>query len=247
MHNSDDDDPKFRLRPRKPPIYRERKSAQAWSIAFRTVMKHARMSRAGRRNGTGGRSPSFLQNCAVRVSYSSNRVAGHWRAHGRYLARENASMESDKAGFNAEGAAVDIAATLQQWQSNSDPRLWKLILSPEFGERVEPQRFARDVMKGMEADLRTSLDWVAVAHFNTEHPHVHVALRGVDKNGVEFKLPRDYVKNGLRGVAQHFVTAQIGHRTEQDAALAFQRQVPEQRLTPLDRSGYPYGPLAFIR
>lgn len=145
-------------------------------------------------------------------------------------------MEPEKSGFSAEAAAVDIAATLQEWQSAPDPRLWKVILSPEFGERVDLQRFARDVMKRIEAELRTPLDWVAVAHFNTEHPHVHIALRGVSRNGLEFKLVKDYVKNGIRAVAQHLVTAQIGYRTEQDATLAFQRQVPEQRLTPLDRT-----------
>jgi hypothetical protein len=171
----------------------------------------------------------------VRVSYSTNHVAGHWRAHGRYLSREAASLETEKAGFGAETNGVDIASTLQQWQANSDRRLWKLILSPEFGERLDLQRFARDVMSRMESDMHTSLDWVAVAHFNTDHSHVHIALRGVDKNGSEFKLPREYVKEGVRAVAQHFVTAQLGHRTEQDAALAYQRQVPEQRLTPLDR------------
>jgi len=198
-------------------------------------MKYARMSRAGGRGASGRPRSSFLQNCAVRVSYSSNQVAGHWKAHGRYLARENASLVPEQAGFSAMEAAVDVASTLQEWQSRADPRLWKLILSPEFGERIELQRLTRDFMSGMEANLGTPLDWVAVAHFNTEHPHVHIALRGLDKNGVEFKLPRDYVQNGLRAVAQHCVTVQIGHRTEQDASLAYQRQVPEQRLTPLDR------------
>jgi hypothetical protein len=144
-------------------------------------------------------------------------------------------MEPDKAGFSATASAVDVSSTLQHWQSNADPRLWRLIFSPEFGERVDLQQFTRDVMKRMEADLRIPLDWVAVSHFNTEHPHVHVALRGVDKNGAEFKLAKDYVKSGLRAIGQHFVTTQIGHRTEQDAAVAFQRQVPERRLTPLDR------------
>jgi len=56
-------------------------------------------------------------------------------------------------------------------------------------------------MSRLESDLHTSLDWVAVAHFNTEHPHVHVALRDLDTTGEEFKLDRDYVKNGLRAVA----------------------------------------------
>ena len=115
------------------------------------------------------------------------------------------------------------------------PRLWKLIISPEFGERLNLQRLTRDVMGRMETDLNRSLEWVAVVHFNTEHPHVHVALRGVDASGEAFKLDRDYVRNGLRSVAQHFATVQLGYRTEQDATLAFRRQVPLQRFTPLDR------------
>jgi hypothetical protein len=90
-------------------------------------------------------------------------------------------------------------------------------------------------MNRMASDLHTSLDWVAVVHFNTEHPHVHVALRGVDANGEAFKLDRDYIRNGLRAVAQHFATVQLGYRTEQDATVALRRQVPLQRFTPLDR------------
>ena len=54
-------------------------------------------------------------------------------------------------------------------------------------------------------------------------------------DGAEFKLDREYVRNGLRSVAQHFATVQLGYRTEQDATLALRRQVPLQRFTPLDR------------
>jgi type IV secretory pathway VirD2 relaxase len=198
-------------------------------------MKYARISRAGQRQGSVRPRPSHLQHCAVRVSYSSNRIAGHWYAHGRYVARESASLEPEKSGFGAQAVGVDIASRLREWQDGSDPRMWKLILSPEFGERLDLQRLTRDVMSRMASDLHTSLEWVAVAHFNTEHPHVHVALRGVDTNGEAFKLDRDYVKNGLRVVAQHFATVQIGYRTEQDATFAARRQVPLQRFTPLDR------------
>lgn len=163
-------------------------------------------------------------------------MAGHWRAHGRYIARESASTEPEKSGFGAKTVGVDIASELQNWQSGTDPRLWKLIISPEFGERLDLKQLTRDVMGRMESDLHTSLEWVAVSHFNTEHPHVHVALRGVDTQGEEFNLDRDYIKNGLRAVAQHFATVQLGYRTEQDATVALKRQVPLQRFTPLDRS-----------
>jgi len=198
-------------------------------------MKYARSSRAGRRQqGVRPRPPHF-QHCSVRVTYSSNRVTGHWRAHGKYIARESASLQSEKTGFSQAGTAVEIPSKLHEWQESADPRLWKLIISPEFGERLDLQRLTRDVMGRMETDLHMSLEWVAAAHFNTEHPHVHVALRGVDASGEAFKLDRDYIRNGLRAVAQHFATVQLGYRTEQDATLAFRRQVPLQRFTPLDR------------
>ena len=84
-------------------------------------------------------------------------MAGHWRAHGRYIARESASQEPEKAGFGAETTGVDIASELRNWQDGADPRLWKLIISPEFGERLDLQRLTRDVMSRIESDLHTSL------------------------------------------------------------------------------------------
>ncbi len=198
-------------------------------------MKYARSSRTARRQQAARSRPAHFQHCSVRVTYSSNRVTGHWRAHGKYIVRESASLQSEKTGFSAETTGVDIPLRLHGWQEARDPRIWKLIISPEFGERLDLQRLTRDVMSRMEADLHTSLEWAAVAHFNTEHPHVHIALRGLDKSGEEFRLDREYVSNGLRSVAQHFATVQLGYRTEQDATLALRRQVPLQRFTPLDR------------
>ena len=134
-----------------------------------------------------------------------------------------------------ETTGVDIPLRLHGSGKAGDPRIWKLIISPEFGERLDLQRLTRDLMSRMETDLNTSLEWAAVSHFNTEHPHVHIALRGQDKRGEEFRLDREYVSNGLRSMAQHFATVQPGCRTEQDAGLALRRQVPLQRFTPLDR------------
>ena len=77
-----------------------------------------------------------------------------------------------------------MKATLDGWQHAGDERMWKLIISPEFGERVDLPKLTQrsdgeDGLTTREADL----EWVAVTHHNTEHPHVHVALRGVDRTG----------------------------------------------------------------
>ncbi len=90
-------------------------------------------------------------------------------------------------------------------------------------------------MKAMEKDLGTELEWVAVAHHNTEHPHVHVALRGVRSDRQPLQLERQYIKEGIRGLAEDFCTRQLGYRTELDAAEAERREVQEKRFTSLDR------------
>ena len=61
--------------------------------------------------------------------------------------------------------------------------MFKLIISPEFGERLDLQGHTRALMAQMARDLGTTLEWVAASHYNTRHPHVHVALRGIDGRG----------------------------------------------------------------
>jgi type IV secretory pathway VirD2 relaxase len=164
-------------------------------------------------------------------------------------------MDPTATGFDVTTRGLDVAATLEGWQSARDQRLWKIIISPEFGERSDLTQLTRELMARMEKDQATQLEWVAVGHFNTEHPHVHVALRGVSKNGEEIRLPRDYVKSGLRSIAEDLCTRQLGHRTEMDAFEAERREIREKRFTSLDRmilrgaepnSEDPYSTLAVI-
>jgi hypothetical protein len=48
-------------------------------------------------------------------------------------------------GFNDKGDAIDLTTALDGWQRSGDERMWKLILSPEFGERVDLQRLTREL------------------------------------------------------------------------------------------------------
>jgi type IV secretory pathway VirD2 relaxase len=163
--------------------------------------------------------------------YAKNATAGQWRAHGRYIARESATREGDPkaVGFDNRGESIDIAERLEGWQRAGDDRLWKLIVSPEFGDRADLRRLTRDLVSRMERDLGTPLEWVAVTHHNTEHPHVHIALRGIDAEGRPLGLSRDYVKQGIREIAEDLCTRQLGYRTESDAAAARRREVHQHR------------------
>jgi hypothetical protein len=161
-------------------------------------------------------------------------VRGEWRAHGRYLERESAAHGD--TGFNARESDVEVSRMLQDWQADNDQLLWKIIISPEFGDRADLQRLTRDLMVRLGEDLGGSLEWVAVAHRNTEHPHVHVALRGIAADGQALRLSRDYVKRGVREIAEDLCTRQMGFRTALDAAEAERRAIPETRFTSLDRA-----------
>ena len=231
----------FRLRPPRP--RGPEGETKVWSESYKALIRLVRMTRKpphvgrGTSHSAGGMTPRpHRQRCAVRITYSSNRVRGQWAAHGRYLARESATREADgrRTGFSAESYGIDPAKTLSEWQRAGDLRVFKVILSPEFGERLDLERLTRELLSRMQRDLGTHLDWVAVAHFNTGHPHIHVVLRGQTDAG-PLKLGRDYIQHGIRQQAENLCTAQLGFRTELDALQAERREVDADRVTSLDR------------
>ncbi len=233
-----DEDREFRLRPTKPRVVRN--EGAAWSNGFKLLMHYARSSRKTSNRGAGGKGKGrrpYHQRCAIRVTYLKNRIRGQWRAHGRYLARESATFDNDAkaVGFNRASSGIDIVRQLENWQGAGDELLWKLIVSPEFGDRVDLSRLTRDLIKQMEKDLGTELEWAAVEHHNTEHPHVHMVVRGIRSDGGSLRLSRDYVQQGIRSVVEDLCTRQLGYRTELDAIESERREITEKRFTSIDR------------
>src|SRR5689334_19970178 len=101
-------------------------------------MSGDRKKKSGGYSGSGRRQP-MSQRCAVRVTYSRNKNAGQWKAHGYYLARERATEKAERnaAGFTRSERGVDIPHRLDGWQQAGDERLFKIIVSPEFGDRID--------------------------------------------------------------------------------------------------------------
>jgi type IV secretory pathway VirD2 relaxase len=240
------DEPPVRLRPRKSK-HGPNDNPRKYTGVLRSMLRLAQMSKRGQetrsrfgegRAGGSARAPrTFNQRVAVRVSYSANKNPGQWKAHGRYIARESATQggRAAEAGFNATDQNLGIATTLDNWQSAGDERLFKIIVSPEFADRLNLQQHARNLMQRMERDLGTQIEWVAAVHHNTEHPHVHIAVRGVDEEGRPLRLPRDYVRAGLRGRAEEIATEALGYRTPEHAQEAQRREIAQNRYTSLDR------------
>ena len=232
----------FRLRPRRPPSRTYVGSDRRCADGLRRLLRIVQMSgRRGKRRTSiymrSAHAAKFLQRVAVRVTYSTNKTSGQWKAHGHYVARENATQKENikTVGFSATETAIDVAQRLASWQSAGDKRMFKIIVSPEFGKRMDLEKHTRDLLNRIERSLLTKLEWAAAVHHNTEHPHVHIALRGLDDRGAALRLPRAFIQSGIRRHAEELATRELGFRTEREAIEAQRREVQQLRFTSLDR------------
>jgi type IV secretory pathway VirD2 relaxase len=91
-------------------------------------------------------------------------------------------------------------------------------------------------MRQMEEDLGTRLDWVAVDHFNTGHPHSHVIVRGRDDRGKDLIIAQDYITDGVRLRAQERATLEFGPETDRELRSKLRAEVPAERFTRIDRA-----------
>jgi type IV secretory pathway VirD2 relaxase len=89
-------------------------------------------------------------------------------------------------------------------------------------------------MNQASRDLGTRLDWVAVDHWNTEHPHVHILVRGRTDDGSDLVVSRDYISKGLRARAGDLVTRELGPRSELEFRRGLEAEVAAERWTRLD-------------
>jgi type IV secretory pathway VirD2 relaxase len=102
-------------------------------------------------------------------------------------------------------------------------------------EMVDLRTFTRELMTDAERDLGTKLDWVAVDHWNTDNPHVHVLVRGRADDGHDLVISRDYISRGFRARAEERVTLELGPRSEQEIRSTLESEVEAERWTGLDR------------
>jgi type IV secretory pathway VirD2 relaxase len=180
-------------------------------------------------------SRSRLVTIKARVVKHGLKVAP-FAAHLGYLRRDDVTRDGEPARmFNAGSDDADPRAFAQRCEG--DRHHFRFIVSPEdAAELSDIKGFTRDLMADAERDLGTKLDWVAVDHWNTEHPHVHVIVRGRTDDGSDLVISRDYIREGMRARAQHLVTLELGPRSDREIRHSLQSQIEAERWTRLDRA-----------
>ncbi|MBZ9990948.1 relaxase/mobilization nuclease and DUF3363 domain-containing protein [Mesorhizobium sp. BH1-1-5] len=246
------DESDFRVRPGRIRSTRAQSSrpfiAQALAAAQKTGCSVSRSGRIGSGNSSRfgrGRAASVQANRLLtgrsRVTTIKTRVVRHSKhgaplaTHLNYLRREGVTRDDAKARlFGPEGD--DVPATDFVARCKDDRHHFRFIVSPEDAvEMADLKSFTRDLMGRMQKDLGTALDWVAVDHWNTDNPHVHVILRGRADDGQDLVISRDYISRGMRDRASELVTQELGPRSDLEIRRHVERQVEAERWTGLDR------------
>nr|WP_299496331.1 DUF3363 domain-containing protein [uncultured Rhizobium sp.] len=156
-------------------------------------------------------------------------------AHLRYLERDGVTKDGEKGRvYSAFEDEADGNAFIER--GRDDRHQFRFIVAPEdAADMADMRSFTRDLMKQMERDLDTRLDWVAVDHHNTGHPHTHVIVRGVLEDGRILNIAGDYIAHGVRHRAEALVTLELGQQSELEVAEKLRHEVAAERLTRLDR------------
>lgn len=156
-------------------------------------------------------------------------------AHLKYIQRDGVTREGDPGElYNAREDAADGKSFLECCAG--DRHTFRFIVSAEEGDLyADLKPFVRRLMAQMEEDLATRLDWVAVDHFNTGHPHSHIMLRGVDDRGANLVIAREYISLGMRERASELVTLDLGPKTQLEIETRMRRDITAERLTEIDR------------
>jgi type IV secretory pathway VirD2 relaxase len=153
--------------------------------------------------------------------------------HLRYIERDGVEKDGSK-GVLYDAAGLASAEAFEQPRAG-EKHQFRIIVSPEDAAELDLTLYVRRLMAQVEEDLGRKVEWAAVNHYNTEHPHAHLVIRGVDREGRELRLERSYISNGLRSRGQEIATEELGPRLHLDVRCAREREVTQERFTSLDR------------
>lgn len=248
------DEGDFRLKPGRSRDSGQKAGRQSQKLAAQVRRAAARKGfaslRRGARSGTGhlGRGRRALAQTRFRADgrrvVIKARIVRHkgvrFRSaslgrHIAYLERDGVTKDGREAFmFDARSDAVDGHAFANRCEE--DRHHFRFIVSPEdAGEMEDLRGFTRELLTDMARDLGTDLDWVAVDHWNTDNPHIHILVRGVADDGENLVIDRGYISEGLRRRAEERVTLELGPRSERDIRTALEREVEAERWTSLDQ------------
>ena len=148
---------------------------------------------------------------SVVIRISSGKQSQLWNSFGRYMDRAGANPT--ECSFDEQANRVSAELILNDWQRHAAPHegFIKLVISPEDASGMDLQKLASNLMYLIEQDHQCKYSWIGAIHTDTEHPHLHLAIRGVDSLGKRTWFEKEYIFNRMIPHARQLATDQIGY------------------------------------
>jgi type IV secretory pathway VirD2 relaxase len=202
------------------------------ALAARSVFGRGRAASLNAMRRLGGRG----RRVTVKARVVRHGAGAPLKLHLQYLQREGVDRAGAAGRLFTSGEEGAEAREFVE-RSAEDRHHFRFIVSPEDAAELEDLKtFTRELMDQAERDLGTRLDWVAVDHWNTGHPHVHVLVRGVTDDGRDLVIARDYIAQGLRARASELVALELGPRTDLEIRRGLAAEIEAERPTRLDQA-----------
>ena len=165
----------------------------------------------------------------MRIGFSKST---HMEFLEEYLSRQKKKDVLEKPEIFSE-EAVD-AAFVEDYKKNMSGLHFKWIISPE-NPGVDCKSLVRTLIKRMELVTGYKFMWLGAVHTNTSHPHAHLLINGIDRNGkVVDCFRKTFLKQTVRKMCRQICTELKGLRTLEEIEASKKRLPLANRYCALD-------------
>lgn len=185
------------------------------------IVKHQYFSRRDRQSRGHAKAPKVVavERALAHVKYIQHRPGEDRGDEGREMFNDTEDDLDSKI----------IRKKLRE-QENNKVVAHKLTLSPEIAP-ADKKAYTREIMQQLGKEKGLDLEWVGVAHENTDHHHIHVVVLGKDRNGRAVRIDKaDYSK--MREFGDRYMEREhpleYERLEEKKRALARQRELTKE-------------------
>jgi hypothetical protein len=217
-------EPQFRISPRKPAAVYDNYGRMP--SGMKQIERKVAKLQAARPTGTRRPWPKAPgpQSIARIHPVPAENGFGAWRQAGKYLAHNKPGQQVPWKPFGPDGPVDDPRKVAGEWHQQGDEYVFLLVLSPEDSRGIDLEAMMRDVMGRLEGDrfltgAKGPIEWMAVAHYDTLHPHIHAVIRGA-AGGQQFYPSWDFSHGTIQRHAADVMAQQLRKKEQNDKAVS---------------------------
>lgn len=217
------EDKEYKIRP----YFKRRRLPDAAVELARLLRRFGKKHRSTGGAFGGARGADTRQKCIAKMNYSYS-IEAHLKQLREYLCREGTAEDL------TAGAAL-FGTDIKEYERNITAKNYRVFLSPQ-SPNVDLKALAESLITRLEIQTGLRLYWQGACHYNTAHPHAHLLINGVDKDGKEVDFPPDVVKTFMREAARDICTRQLGCRTAREIEIEKEAELYAPRWTKTDET-----------